>query len=337
MRTERIENPKVIDRASIANLITNGYHVVLQFSKPGYTQAQLAAINDVCRDSGDKVEVRFYGHYGVAFDCSVVEFLPDVCWLSVDCLMEARNWDAIANLKNLTHLSFGVYHCEQKDFLGCLPLQQLRGLHLTETAKKNFDLSCLLQASELEELYLVGHTRNIDALGSLPNLRTLYLSQIPNKQSLQFVSGIRSLRRLMILLGGRTNISDVHVPLLEELEIRRVRGFETFDNLEHFVSLKSLLIEDQIRLQKLVFTPANTQLESLKLIDCKTLRQLDGLTHLGKLRHIRIHRTDLDINSIMQQGLPSSLKVFGFYPARDKDYSQSRKLLDSLGYTEFAN
>ena len=46
-----------------------------------------------------------------------------------------------------------------------------------------------------------------------------------------------SLRRLVVILGGRENISEIQYDSLEELEIFRVLGFNNIDSSMHFLPL----------------------------------------------------------------------------------------------------
>jgi protein phosphatase 1 regulatory subunit 7 len=334
MKQERIQNPASVERAAIEAKIAEGKHVTLQFDQPCYTAELLRKINNLCGEFGKQLTVRFYGHYGNHFDASVLRSLPDVVSLSVDCLSEAAGLSGLGGLANLRCLSLGICNLDDPDILKSLPLQNLETLAISESLKANFDLAPLQACNSLVELHVEKHTKNMGSLAKLPMLRTLSLRGIPKKQSLGFVSEIRPLRRLEIVIGGRTDISDVQHPLLEELEIIRVLGFSNVDNLGAFPALRSFRIEDQTRLENVHFTAANKNIQSLKILNCKTLRNLEGLHHLAELKSIFIGMTALDIDSILQQQLPTSLKVFGFYTGKKKENAKIREKLDALGYRE---
>ena len=165
-------------------------------------------------------------------------------------------------------------------------------------------------------------------------LRMLSLGHIRKKQKLEFVSKIRSLRRLVVILGGREDISEIQHDLLEELEILRVLGLNNIESIDGFPALRSLVIEDQIRLENMRFIPSNRNLESLRIFNCNSLHGLNGLEHLGQLKSIRIGKTKLRIDSILEQQLAASLEVFAFYTGRLKENAAIRKKLDALGYRE---
>ena len=205
---------------------------------------------------------------------------------------------------------------------------------MANLGRQILDLAPLQACKNLSELYVEKHTKNIDSLAMLPVLRSLTLRSISKKQSLDFVSKIQSLKHLKIILGGRTDISEIQHSFLEELEIIRVVGFCSFDSIGALPSLRSLAIEDQLRLGKIGFTAANQNIQSVRIFNCKTLRNLEGLNYLTTLKSIQIGMTAIEIDSVLQQRLPASLKAFGFYTGKKKENAKVRAKLDAIGYRE---
>lgn len=337
MKQERIQNPKSVERAVIESKLAEGYHVILQFDGPHYTPELLTQINNLCGELGQKLAVRFYGHYGQTFDANVLKLLPDVASLGVDCLQEVTNLPALYDLANLRQLSLGIYRLNEPNILKSIQVKKLERLVICETAKSNIDLTPLEACEKLTDFFLSGQTKGIGCLGKLPALQMLSLGGIPKKQSLDFVSRIQSLKRLVVILGGRANISEIHHPLLEELEILRVMGFDNLDSITAFPSLRWLVVEDQIRLERVRFTPNNHRIQSVRIFNCKTLRTLEGLENLIELKSVRIGMTALEIDSILEQRLSSSLKTFAFHTGKVKANAEARNKLDALGYREYDN
>jgi protein phosphatase 1 regulatory subunit 7 len=334
VKEERIQNPTVVERAVIESKIAEGFRVILQFDGPSYTPELLKKINNLCGDLGKYLLVRFYGHYGSTFDASVLLYLPDVVALSVDSLMDATNLSKLSSLTNLQSLSLGIYRQNDQNILKSLQIQNLEKLIIGETAKANIDLAPLEVCSKLNEFLLVGHTRNIDCLARLPALKTLSLRQISKKQRLDFVSKIQPLKRLVIILGGRDNIAEIRHASLEELEVVRVLGFNNIDSIEALPSLRTLVIEDQIRLERVRFAVSNKNIHSFRIFNCKKLRALDGIENLTELRSIKIGMTALDFDSLLRQNLAASLKTFAFHTGKGKENATIKKKLDALGYRE---
>lgn len=330
----RINDPDAAELTTVGERLTAGERLIVQFSEALYTSAQLDVIDALCAQHGSALEVRFYGHYRSVFDGGVLLQIPSVVNLSVDCLQEVRNIDAIAQLSNLRELSLGVFDITDTRLLRFPNLRSLRSLALGDTRSKNLDLSYLVDYVSLESLRVSGHTKGIEAISSSPALASLTLSCISKSTRLTFISTMRNLKRLRLILGGRPSISEVEAPQLHELEVIRVRGLAELAGLDRFPGLRSLAVEDQIRIERLSFTPANSELLDLRIFNCKTLRELSGLEHLGQLRQFRVGRTALDPDQLLAWRMPTTLEVCAVYTGKERENRRIRKALDARGYRE---
>lgn len=330
---ERLNDIKSIDEASIAAAVGRSEQIIIQYSKPGYSRQLLTLLDSLCRQHGDRIEIRFYGHDGEAFDCRTLNALPHVQRLAVNCLESVLHLEALFELPMLRHLSFGTNSDTAPDFLAHQNLTELRSLTLGESKKSPIDLSPLAGFSKLEWLNLVGHHRGIDALGKLSRLHWLTLSRIGKTVPFGFVSQLPVLQTLRVILGGRENFHEVTHPSLMHLQIIRVRGFESF-RPDDFPALQSLQIEDQIRLHSLRFSRQSDALRKLRLLNCKRLASLHGLETLSALEEVRIYDTAIPFEELIHLGLPPALKVFAFYTAKTSLDGPIRQKLDALGYAE---
>lgn len=330
----RITDPKSVEPEKIRDILDRGVRPTVQFSGRTYSPTLLDDVNQLCRAFGEKLEVRFFGHYGDAFDASILTHLPDAQWLSVDCLHEIYNEDAIADLPLLRKLTFGVYRFSRKDFLPKLRLEQLKQLVLAEVERPAvFDLSSLERCHQLEILFLNGLAKNIEAVAGLRKLEKLSLAGIPNKQGLSFVNNVASLRALTLILGGRSSIEDdISHAGLEELSIIRVRGLETLGHVQRFGNLRLLHIEDQLQLRGL--SVGGSQLQEISVHNCKNLEKIEGLDELTRLEHFRVSRTNLDLDALLARSWPASMRVVALYSGSEKWNANARKVLDGRGYRE---
>ena len=330
----RINDPSTVDREAVLAILDRGVTPTVQFSHRGYTPALLEQINKLCVEFGERIEVRFYGHYDDSFDASALAPLRDVRWLTIDCLMSVVNGVWIDDLPPLTRFSFGVHGFDDPALLEKLDLSRLTHLRLSENAKRNLDLAPLAAAGRLEQLSVQGHSRNIEAITGLPALHTVGLSGFPNKKALGFLNALEPLRCLRLILGSRTRIGEFHHPDLEVLEIMRVRGLEDVGALARFPRLRALRIEDQLQLRSI--DVSGMRLEKFCVLNCKNLESVDGLPSLRDLVECRLGRTKLDLDSLVEADWPKSLEVLALYTNSQKWNARTREALERRGFREFA-
>lgn len=330
----RITDPQKIPSSSKFTKLPNFRLPTIQFSKRGYSVRQLKKVNVLCKMFGAKLEVRFYGHYGEAFDASVLKYLPDVRWLSVDCLKRIDNIEYLYKLRSLNKLSFGVFDFDDPRLLFKLDLNDLMELRLSDNKKKNIDLAPLSDALKLKNLGVVGHTKNISSLSESKTIESLRLGSIAKRQDLAFVSDITNLLDLEILLGGRETINEIQHSKLLKLDIIRVRGFKDIGEMTRFPQLKKLRIEDQIQLKS--FSLRNLDLRTLFVHNCKNLNKIEYLTSQKNLIEFRTYRTNLDLERMTLFEWPQSLEILALYSGQSRRDTDIRRKLDSLGYREFS-
>lgn len=332
MRTERFNNPSVETLPEIERALLEGRHTVAQYVKPPYPPEVLAELNRLSPLYGERLEVRFFGHYGSAFDCAVLAQLPDVERLSVDCLSRVEHIEHLADLRRLRHLSLGVFDLADGSILNAPNLRRLVSLTLAETRRRVFDLDALASFSALEHLRVSGHTRNLDVVAGSGSLRVLALRAIPTRSSIAFVSRMRGLRELYIYLGGRTSIGEVTVPALEVLEVVRVRGLQDVGDLARFPALTRVQVEDQIQLEQIRFGAGNAELKKVLVLNCKSLRALPGLEAVPALEELRVFRTAIEPMALRRERFATSLRTVAFSTGKAKLDRAVREAGAALGY-----
>ena len=334
MISNRIIDPQRVTARDIQLILDQGSTPIVQFSIPGYSPELLQNLNKLCIEFGTRLELRFYGHYGDKFDAAALTYLPDVRVLSVDCLERISNEDSLSGLSRLERLSFGVYRFNKPDFLKSLPLQHIRELSLSETETRNLDLAHLKRGARLSNLFIQGHTKNIDALAVLPELRVLSLSSMPTRQELSFINRIEKLQSLTLILGGRSTIDDISHDQIQSLEIIRVRGLESLGDLHRLPRLAQLHVEDQLQLRTIDLS--GVQLRELFVHNCKNLDQIGNLENQAHMEHLRISRTKLDLDRLLAFEWPDSMMVLALYSGSSAWNKKARVILDQRGYREFA-
>jgi hypothetical protein len=303
--SSRINDPEVISPAEVSEAVATRERLVIQFSHPdAYPPELLQNLNEACRLTDGRVQVRFWGHHGSQFDAAVLCQLPEVQNLAVDCLQRIENEDEIGKLPKLASFSFGVFEFDRPDFLHSLNLDRLTRLTLSETRKRNIDLAPLGRCPSLTELLVNGHANGIAAIANLSSLRKLTLSAFAKSNRLDFIAAMPSLVDLTLILGGRQNLDDLASTTVQMLQVLRVRGVETLGDLSRFPALRALRVEDQLQMTELDLSGAN--LERLWLYNCKNLSSLHGLDRQEQLREFFASRVALDMDALRDREWPPS-------------------------------
>ena len=329
----RITNPEALSPMEIVRACEQHEQFVVQFDKPeAYTSAGLALLNEACQLAQDRLQVRFYGHYGTRFDATSLRHLPDVCNLSVDCLSEIIQEEEIGRLPKLRKLSFGVFELNRPDFLDTIDLGRIVRLVLAENRKRNINLSSLARCGSLDELFIHGHSKGIDAIAGLPHLRKLGLGAYARAHPLDFIAAISGLKALTLILGGRANIDDLSSTTVEMLQVLRVRGVTTLGDLSRLPALSALRIEDQLQLFQLDLS--GPKLERLQLFNCRNLAELSGLDMQNRLREFVASGVALDLNALRDRDWPATMKAVKLFSGSKKWSDDAEARLTARGLSE---
>jgi hypothetical protein len=329
----RTTDPSSIDDALIDQMIADGQAPIIQFRQKCYTAQMLAQIEGLCQKHGSQIEVRFFGHNFDYFDANTLDAIPSVQNLSVDCMDGILNEGAFSRLQNLRKLSVGIYKFDRPDFLNIVDLTKLEQFSISENAKRNFDLVPLANAQKIRRLYIQGHSKNIEVLTKLSDLKILTLGSLAKQQSLDFVFDIAELKELELLLGGREDISDLRHDSLEILQILRVKGVNDLGSFVRFPKLRHLRVEDQIQLSDIDLTDSN--MKRLSIANCKNLSSVNGLLDQSELEELWISKTAIDLEPLRGNQWPASLKTLGLFSEKTKWNKETQALLEGRGFKTY--
>jgi hypothetical protein len=295
-----------------------------------YSEKLLSKLDTYCQKYGDKLNIRFYGHYSEFFDFNILKSIPHVSNLAIEISSNIKYKDvyALDELRHLKKLAFGFFHLKELDIYQSNVFTHLTELWLQETKSKAVDLSFLRRCKNLTLLSIHGYRKNVDAVGELNKLKKLALHSVPDF-SLAFVNQLPKLETLALFLGGRKSINEIETNAIELLIVDRVRGFNQLENFSCFPKLKSLRIADCIQLETLHFDTLLPKLQILHVDNCKNLRSVTGLENLTQLQQMQIAQTEIDFDSLFDQQLSKTLKtVFFRMKMRKRDAEIERYLLD---------
>jgi hypothetical protein len=334
MTEDRIHNPAKLDTNLLDKELKSGREMTVQFSYKKYDNKLLSEINDLCHKYKDNLCIRFYGHGKSGFDCNTLLKIPNVKNLYIDCLTSVKNLKALSELKNLRELCIGILELNDHEFLRFANLYSLKILSLDKTSSQKLNLAYLAHYSKLTKLYIDGHTKNIKALSSLKNLKTLSLGAI-KKVSLDFINEMKGLQTLHLVLGGRSNLNEIKDSNITELKIEWVVGFNDLSGVLKLKKLEKLKLSLLQRLESIHIENTNTSLKELCIFSCKNLKSINGLHKLQALNELRLIDTSMSFEEFIKKTFPKKLISIDFRTCKDKKDKEIVTVLKDLAFTTF--
>ena len=324
-------DPAFIDLAKVeAEALGGGSAPRIQFSRPdSYPPAILEQLNHCCERFGARVVVRFYGHYKSEFDVEILRRLPAVRSLWLDLHQDVKNLEFVGTLEHLEELILGVFEGDYPNILREPGIQRVRRLVLIDNRRNNVDLAPLASFPNLTELILNAHARNIEVLGGIGTIRSLWLNKVKKTVRFPWIKSMAGLRDLQIMLGGRADVDEFAHDKLERLRVDRIRGIEQV-NLAAFPSLARFHMEDQLQVPGLDLTPVRRTLEWMTVWNCKNFAVLPGLEAMEKLEFLWVGKTKVDPEEMVPL-LPKCLReatLAGYGQKRD---AKLKALIEARG------
>jgi hypothetical protein len=219
------------------------------------------------------IELRVYGFYGKVCDLSFLRLVPNVRRFSADCLIDATGVEYVVHLRDLEQLRIGIYHLDSFEFLESLDEGALRFLSLYATRSKKPRLRSIGRFGNLEELYLEGQQKDLEAMGDLKQLAKVTLRSL-KLDSIEFLLALPNLWSLGLKLGGAKDLS----------------------GLGALTKLKYLELWQILGLTDIGFVSEMTGLQYLSLQSLCRVRTLPDLSRLGSLRRIYLDNLKSDIS-----------------------------------------
>lgn len=235
-------------------------------------------INAVFFTARPDVGLRVYGHYGLTCDLSFTRLLPNVRRFAVDGLNKPSGVEHIAAMTGLRSLHLGIFDLKDLSILERVPAE-LTSLALEATRNKRTSLKVLSRFRALKELYLEGHSTDIEVLSELSGLEDLTLRSITT-DDLRFLEPLQHLWSLDIKLGGIRNFTGVvGKESIKYLELWQVRELCDIEVVAALPGLQNLF------LQSLPNTAAFPQLEEAKHLRRVVVENMKGLSDFSALQH----------------------------------------------------
>ena len=275
------------DAYEITALASETHLNEIQFAQPPSRDALETLEREILRKRPD-FEVRFYGFYRSECDLGFLQFIPSVSKLVVNCLSgPIENVERIGDLQHLTSLTVGITQLRDFSFLERLP-PLLDTLSLEEAQSKNLSLEALVRFPRLRRLSIERHHKDLELIGTLPNLHSLVLRSI-TVPSLSFLSALSSLRVLNLKLGGTRNLDALSELLnLRELELWQIRRLQDVRVVARIPRLETLMLQDLPNVTEIPSLASCVSLKSVFIRHLKSLEDLSAIAEAPNLEHFAL-------------------------------------------------
>jgi hypothetical protein len=222
--------------------------LTVQFDEP-LTESEHKKVAKFLR-AYPRVQLRAYGHHSTKPNLDFLPYYSDLRHLAIE----------LFELKDLS----GLQHAPA----------ELKSLTLGQTRSKSHSLSFLQRFPSLRSLYLEGHSKSIDVVGSLSKLEVLTLRSI-TLPDLSILLPLNKLHSLGIKLGGTTNLSLLpKIGKLRYLELWMVRGLSDLSCVADIRTLQYLFLQALKQVKKL---PSLSRLRLLRRVHLETMKGLEDL------------------------------------------------------------
>jgi hypothetical protein len=281
---ERVEFDDSLSNSEISSLIGDERVRVLQTSEPVRSKTWVQ-LNGKFFSARPDVQLRVYGFYGSTCDLSFLSTMDNVQDFSADSLRRVHNIEAIALMQSLRRVGIGVFELEDFTFLARLR-PDLESIYLGATRSKKPGLRPLERFSELKQLNIEGHRKDVEVVGSLRKIEDLTLRSISVKD-FSFLRPLSHLWSLDIKLGGSNDLRALaDLENIKYLELWQVRGLAELGPISTLTGLQSLFLQSLPRVTSLPNLERLIRLRRVHLENMKGLRDLAPLCNAPALEEL---------------------------------------------------
>jgi hypothetical protein len=225
---------------------------VVQFCEP-LTDTDFRRVAEFMRDYSS-VPLRVYGHYSESCDLEFLRYFGFLRGFQVDVL-KVKDFSGLNNLSS-----------------------DLEYLGLGQTLSKKHSLCFLERFKSLRELFIEGHTKDIEVIGQLIKLEELTLRSvtIPN---LAILKPLTQLLSFNLKLGGTKDLSLLSdIGKLRYVEIWMVKGLTNLEVIADIRSLQYLFLQ---ALKGVTVLPSLQGMPLLRRVHLETMKGLYDLQSIA--------------------------------------------------------
>ena len=271
----RAEFDDAVTENDLRNLVELPGVKTLQCSAP-VKDSVWSRLNDSFFSRRPDVELRVYGHHSMECDLAFARRMVNVRRFAADCLMRAKNVEAIAEIPELESLSLGIFELQDLGVLETVT-PTLTTISLGATRSKKPRLEALARFTSLKALHIEGQSNGIEVLSQLRGLEDVTLRSITTAD-LRYLSPLERLWSLDIKLGGIRSFDGIEgKDTIKYLELWQIRELEDANIVASLPGLQNVFLQSLSRVKQL---PSLEGSRSLRRVVLENMKGFSDFTAL---------------------------------------------------------
>ncbi|MBS9773852.1 MAG: hypothetical protein KGV59_01670 [Tenacibaculum sp.] len=267
-KNEELNLAEFIDRAKhISGIQINSFYFEEGINISEANQEYMREMLQINPD----ISFRIYG--GVDFDIAQIKYLYFLKNLSIQAIGCISGLNFLTSFKDLKSLRLVSDELENLDFLE--HLTQLEVFRLEQNSKiiKNIDLTPIANLTNLKTISFNGYGKNLENIFlNLNKLEVIRLRSISSINSLECISHIQSLKKVIIQLGGVYRLSTLEkLKNLQYLQLWRINKLEDISFISNMKNLQYIDLETLNKIKEFPNIEKLKRLKRVRLASCKNM------------------------------------------------------------------
>ena len=222
------------------------------------------------------VLLSIYRDFSETLSMKFLQFIPSVKELRITNFSSFSDFEDVNIMSGIEDLA--IERCDLYFFeiLKIIPTN-ITKLSIGSLSSKKLNIDFISRFEKLESLYIEGHSKGIEAIGELTNLKELTLRSVTHP-SLNFLKNLNLLTSLDIKLGTIKDFSILtNMPNIKYLELWYIKGLSDISFISEMTELQSLHLES---LSNITALPNFEKLLKFRRIRLMSMNNLNDFTSL---------------------------------------------------------
>lgn len=260
-----------------------------------------------------------------------LQYVPSIKRLSISNAINVTDSDKLLLLNNLEELSIVDCEAELFEILRIIK-PELKALSVGKSLTKKLNIDFISRFSKLEYLFLEEHSKNIEEIGKLENLKEIVLRSV-SVPNINFLKDLNKLWSIDIKLGGIKDFSILEqLPQVKYLELWQIKGLSDLSFISKMTGLQNLLLQSLTNVNALPSFINLPKLRRLSLMNLKGLEDFNALKTAPNLQdffYTQIYQQQPeDLIPVLQN--PKLKNAYVYFESNKKN-TAFKELADSFG------